>query len=279
MAEATTSTTERRRSINWRDEVSAIPQYTLGQILLIWVAAAIPMGILWWLVAPALARGSQNPLPVLLAVLTVGLVWQFVLVLLLLFRETGTLRWSVIRPRLWLNTPRSPQTGAPSRRLWLWLIPIVVLTAGYEFAVGGLLDKVWVSLFPFLAEPPGASLAAALATPQAKAQLVGAWGVWVLFLVNALFNTVLGEELLFRGLLLPRMAGAFGRWDWVMNGLLFGLYHLHKPWILLSAAIEGILLFALPSRYYRSSWFGIIAHSGQSVFFAILTLGLVLGLA
>jgi hypothetical protein len=75
------------------------------------------------------------------------------------------------------------------------------------------------------------------------------------------------------------MAGAFGKWDWAMNGLLFGLYHLHKPWIMLSAAIEAAVLFALPSRYYRSSWFGIIAHSGQSIFFAIIILGLVLGLA
>jgi CAAX protease family protein len=279
MAEAIVSTTEQPRATSWRDEGSAIPQYTFGKILLIWAAAAIPMGILQWLAAPALARGAQNPISVYLAVLGAGLVWQFVLVLLLLHRETGTLRWSVIRPRLWLNTPRSPQTGAPSRRLWLWLIPIIILTAAYEFAVGGLLDKVWVSLFPFLAEPPGASLGAALATPQAKAQMVGAWGVWLLFMVQAVFNTVLGEELLFRGLLLPRMAGTFGRWDWVMNGLLFGLYHIHKPWIVLSAAIEAMLLFAFPSRYFRSSWFGIIAHSGQTVFFGFLLLGLVLGLA
>jgi hypothetical protein len=40
-----------------------------------------------------------------------------------------------------------------------------------------------------------------------------------------------------------------------------------------------MLLLALPSRRLRSAWFGIIAHSGQSIYFAILILGLVLGLA
>jgi len=145
--------------------------------------------------------------------------------------------------------------------------------------VSGIFDTLWVSIFPFIAEPPGFSLGAALDTPEAKSQLVGAWGIYTLFIFSALFNTVLGEELLFRGLLLPRMGGVFGKWDWVMNGLLFGLYHLHQPWGILSAAIEGMLLFALPSRYFRSSWFGIIAHSGQSIYFAILLLGLVLGLA
>ena len=36
------------------------------------------------------------------------------------------------------------------------------------------------------------------------------WGLFALIVVLFLFNTVLGEELLFRGLLLPRMRGAFG---------------------------------------------------------------------
>ena len=49
----------------------------------------------------------------------------------------------------------------------------------------------------------------------------GAWGWFAVIVVLAVFNTVLGEELLFRGLLLPRMQGVFGRWDWVANGVLF----------------------------------------------------------
>lgn len=88
----------------------------------------------------------------------------------------------------------------------------------------------------------------------------------------------MGKELLFRGVLLPRMAGVFGKWDWLANGVVFGLYHLHEPWVILNASIEGILFLALPSRYYRSAWFGIIAHSGQSIFFSFLILGLVLGM-
>ncbi|MCB0062760.1 MAG: hypothetical protein KDE19_11615 [Caldilineaceae bacterium] len=64
-----------------------------------------------------------------------------------------------------------------------------------------------------------------------------------------------------------------------MNGILFGFYHLHQPWGILSAAVDGMLLYALPSRYFRSAWFGIIAHSGQSIYFTFLILGLVLGLA
>jgi membrane protease YdiL (CAAX protease family) len=258
---------------------TTIPQYTLSRILLIWGAAAFPMAILGWLIAPALTRASDHSVRIRLGVLTVGLVWQFVLVTFLLYRETGTLRWSAVRGRLWLNTPRSPETGATRSRLWWWLIPAVLLTALFDLGVKPTFDRVWVSAFPLLAEPNGWSLNAALATPEARAQLAGAWGTWGLFLLSALFNTFLGEELLFRGVLLPRMAGAFPKSDWLVNGFLFGLYHLHQPWGILSSVTHGVLFFALPSRYFRSSWFGIVAHSGQSIFFAILILGLVLGLA
>jgi uncharacterized protein len=47
--------------------------------------------------------------------------------------------------------------------------------------------------------------------------------------VLAVFNSVRGEELLFRRLLLPKMQGVFGRRDWVPHGALFAVYHLHQP--------------------------------------------------
>lgn len=259
--------------------LAPLPQYSLRKILLVWAAAALPMGLLGWVVAPALAHNAQNPVVERLAVLTVGLGWQFILVMLLLYQEAGNLHWSTIRQRLWLQTPRSVRTGQPRGRLWWWLIPLLLLTALYETQIQGSIDHLWVSVFPFLREPAGFDLSAALATPAARAQLAGAWSVLGLFLLNALFNTVIGEELLFRGLLLPRMAGVFGKKDGVMNGLLFGLYHLHQPGTILGSAIAGIVCFALPSRRFRSAWFGVIAHSGQSIFLAILILGLVLRLA
>ena len=62
------------------------------------------------------------------------------------------------------------------------------------------------------------------------------------------------------------------------NGLLFGLYHLHQPWSIPGSVITG-WLFAYPARRFRSTWLAIILHSGQSVLFLFLILGLVLGLA
>jgi membrane protease YdiL (CAAX protease family) len=87
---------------------------------------------------------------------------------------------------------------------------------------------------------------------------------------------VIGEELLFRGLLLPRMRAVFGRRDWVVNGALFTLYHLHQPWSMPATLVEGIFLEAYPSRRFQSAWMGIIVHSVQSVFVIFVVLALVL---
>jgi membrane protease YdiL (CAAX protease family) len=103
----------------------------------------------------------------------------------------------------------------------------------------------------------------------------GAWGWYAVLAVLAVFNTVLGEELLFRGLLLPRMRGVFGKGDFVANGVLFATYHLHQPWSIPTALMD-IIVLAYPSRRFQSAWMGIIVHSAQSVVILAVVLGLVL---
>ena len=101
---------------------AALPQYSLRQILAIWAAAALPMGVLAWVVAPAVADHLSGPGALsraLIVTLTAGLVWQFALVMFLVGREQGTLRWSVLRDALWLRAPRAPRTGRRGGRVWL----------------------------------------------------------------------------------------------------------------------------------------------------------------
>ena len=72
----------------------------------------------------------------------IGLMWQVVLSFIILYRETGTLNMGAIRQRTWRQRPRDPKTGEPRGRLWLWLIPLIVLTAAIEFVVSQPLDGV-----------------------------------------------------------------------------------------------------------------------------------------
>jgi len=258
-------------------------QYSLARILGIWALAAIPMGILSWIVFPALSPDfGSDPLGAAvtrIVLLTFGLIWLFVLSMILVRQEEGDLRWATIKRRLWLNTPRDPKNGETRRRLWLWVIPFLIGIVVWELALTSSVDALWVSIFPFLAEPPGYSFAAVLDSQEILERLVGAWWFLALFIVFAVFNTILGEEFLFRGVLLPKMEGVFGRWSWVANGVLFGFWHVHQPWSIVGAVVSGVFFYAFPTRRFRSTWMGVIVHSGQSVFIAFLILGIVLGLA
>ena len=258
-------------------------QYSRAKILGIWVLAAVPMGIMSWVVFPALSPDyNSDPLGAAVTrfvLLTLGLIWLFVLSMIIVRQEEGDLRWASIKRRLRLNTPRDVGTGEPSRRLWIWIIPIMIASIVWEMGLVPYVDSLWVSIFPFFAEPPGYGFGAVLQSQEILDRLVGAWWFFGLFVLSAVFNSILGEGFLFRGVLLPRMEGVFGRWSWLANGVLFGFYHIHQPWGLLQNVISGALLYAFPSWRFRSTLMGIIVHSLQSIYFGFLVLGIVLGLA
>jgi uncharacterized protein len=244
-----------------------IPQYRRRAILAVWAAAALPMAALAWLVAPVVAarlsgEGNLAMVKALTACLTVGLIWQFVLVMALVRHEQRSLRWSTLREALWLRSPRSPRSGRIGGRIWLVLIPLVL-----AFAVAGFI--------PTFGAPDSRDLGSFLGSDAGQSFFSGNWGWFAVMVVLWVFNGVLGEELLFRGFLLPRMNGAFGRGDWAANGVLFAAYHLHIPWQIPVILLDMFTL-SYPTKRYQSAWIGIAVHSSQSVFFGAIVLALVL---
>jgi uncharacterized protein len=258
-------------------------QYSLAKILGIWALATVPMGILSWIVFPALSPDYRSdPLGAgvtRIVLLTIGLVWLFILSMIIVRQEEGNLRWATVKRRLRLNTPRDPKTGEPRRRLWLWVIPLIIAIVVWEVALKSSVSELWVSIFPFFAEPPGYSMTAFFESREILQQLVGAWWFFGLFVVFSVFNVFLGEELLFRGVLLPKMEGVFGRWSWVASGVLHAFWHVHQPWVIAETVIGAAFLYTFPSWHFRSTWMGVIVHSVQNVFFSFLILGVILGLA
>ncbi len=256
--------------------IKSVEQYSLCKILLIWALATVPMGLLAWVIYPALApRMKMESGIVLWILMLIGLMWQVALSLIILYREHGTLRLSAIRYRTWRQQPRDPKTGQPRAILWLWLIPALVLSAVLALVVNSMIKKAWTSVLPFLAEPAGYNLQVLADTPE---KWVGAWFLLGLMLVQIVGNYLYGEEFLFRSILLPKMKGVFGKWDWLANAVLFGIYHLHKPWHIPSSILSGIV-YAYPSRRFRSTWFGVIIHGADGLLLLFIILSLVLGLA
>jgi membrane protease YdiL (CAAX protease family) len=266
-----------------QEAAGAEEQYGLAKILGIWLAVALPFFVLGWVVFPALAPDfDTDPIgrgAVKMAAIAVGLIWESILALIIVYREEGDLRWSTLQRRLRLNTPSDPRTGAPRRKLWLWLIPLVLLHVALSWTILPEIDS-WVSkVIPLFTPPEGSELVEFLRSPEAMSKMVGAWWLLGLFLVMGFFN-ILGEEFLFRGVLLPRMQGVFGKWDWVANGVLGTLYHTHMPWSWLgTTGISWIFLYALPAKYLRSTWVSVIAHGSMVVLETVIFVGFIAGLA
>jgi uncharacterized protein len=184
------------------DRYEGIEQYSLKKIVAVWAAAAVPMGVLAWVVAPLLQDLFSGPEPLvqsLLVCLTAGLAWQFVLVLILLRQEIGSFEWSRVRDALWLRAPRDAKTGRVGGKIWWWALPFLL-----GFAA-------WAAVAPELPIPDDMDLNKFLGSDTGQDFFSGAWGWFAVIVALAVFNTVLGEELLFRGVLLPRMRGVFGK--------------------------------------------------------------------
>lgn len=236
-------------------------QLTKRGIVGVWAGAALPMALNTWVVGPIVAHhvdGPQALARTLIALLTAALVWQFAFVMILVHREQGTLRWSTIREVLWLRPPRSPRTGRVGGRLWLMVIPLILGVGLAQFV-------------PQLPHPASRDFGVLMGTVGFQQFMRGSW-LWFAVLVTMfVFNTVLGEELLFRGYLLPRMHGEFGDRDWIVNGLIFAAYHLHRFWGIPGTLLDTFFL-VYPTKRYRSAWIGIAVHSFQTVILTIAVL-------
>ena len=256
-----------------RTQAEQLDQYTLWKILGIWALVALPMALLVWVVVPAVIPYSPFApgITYWLAIIA-GMAWEFVVALVIIYRELGTLRWSAIRQRTWLQTPRDPKTDKPTRKLYWWVLPPLLLDALVIVVLTGYLDAPMSWLFPGLQAPLYTDMAL-LARPEFQGQ----WWLLGITLVSISFNYFLGEEFLWHGILLPKMQGVFGKYDWVANAVLFGFYHVMKPWSLISV-IAGNLMYSWPARRFRSNWMAVIVHGAEALPVLVMVLAVILGL-
>jgi membrane protease YdiL (CAAX protease family) len=144
-------------------------------------------------------------------------------------RDGYPLSWAGIKTRFRLL----PMTPAD----WLWAIGGFLITF---LSIGALsfTALLLIQAIPAIGPPdffppwqkPGTSFDVALFTTFIGAPLKGNWSVAVLFLIMLSFN-IFGEELWWRGYILPRQEKAHGRWTWSVHGLLWLVWHVaFYPW-------------------------------------------------
>ncbi|KAA3644629.1 MAG: CPBP family intramembrane metalloprotease [Chloroflexi bacterium] len=107
--------------------------------------------------------------------------------------------------------------------------------------------------------------------------LIGNWLALVSYSL-LIFVNVIGEELWWRGYILPRQELAFGKYAWFIHGLLWWGFHAFKWWDILPLLAPTLLISFLAQRS-KNTWPGIVIHfliNGLAIpLIALAVLGLI----
>jgi membrane protease YdiL (CAAX protease family) len=226
-------------------------------------------------VTPALIRLGLTPFQATVVTFTVPSAILFAFAFGLYKRDGYPLEWSSIKTRFRLLR----MTGKD----WLWAIGGFVVTF-LSIGLVGVTAQMLITAIPAIAPPdffpiwlrPGASFSVPLFAEFIGAPLKGNWGVLILFFVMLFFN-IFGEELWWRGYILPRQEVVHRRWTWVVNGFLWLLWHVtFYPWQLF-ALLPICLILPYIAQRRQNTWVAIVIHT-QNAIVLLLILAAVLGL-
>jgi len=258
------------------EQIASTPRpLPLWQALLYFGLPALLFRLSLYAATPALMRLGLPPFDAFIVSFTVSAAILFALAFGFCKRDGYAVSWSALKTRLRLL----PIT----RKDWLWVIGgvVVYLTlGGLSFAA-----QLLISAFPAIAPPDffppflkgDASFDLALFANYVGAPLQGNWRVALLYFVMLFFN-IFGEELWWRGYILPRQEQAHGRWAWAIHGLLWWLWHLaFYPWQVV-ALLPICLIIPYVAQRRQNSWPGIIIHWANGISL-LLVLAMVLGIA
>jgi len=167
----------------------------------------------------------------------------------------------------WLELKNRFRFNRMDGKSWLWTGG---LTLFMFFSVGLLAFTArWLASFSLLAPPdywpaelkptiPSASANNVIPSEFMGISLAGNWWILIVLLISLVIATF-GEELWWRGYILPRQELAHGKRTWVIHGLLWTSFHLFAPWNLI-AILPGSLALSYVAQRLKNTWPAVIAH-------------------
>ena len=72
---------------------------------------------------------------------------------------------------------------------------------------------------------------------------------------------IMGEEILWRGVILPQQELVFGKFTWIIHGALWSVFHIAFGWQLLLTMIPILFIQSYVVQRQMNSWIGVIIHA------------------
>lgn len=217
----------------------SIPQLGVWTIILMFAWPAAWFTFLIYVVGRQLIpEGGTTPTWLRLLVIVLGTGAELVAGLVLLRREGYRLTLGALRDRIRWRWPKGWKA---------WALAAIVFVLGMSLSMAmGPVNRGLASVPGFV--PPEWWGAGNNPTVQVNSaadafpdiELEANYLFVLLYLAIGLVFNIFGEEIYYRGYLLPRMRGAFGKWDWVANGVLFTLKHVYQRWLYPGILVGGL---------------------------------------
>jgi membrane protease YdiL (CAAX protease family) len=141
---------------------------------------------------------------------------------------------------------------APTRRDWTWTLAGLAATivgTGVVFGVAMLIAHLF-GLPPLSTSPHFLSFE----------PLQGNDRLLLLVWAPMFFFNIVGEELFWRGYILPRQEAAFTRRAWLVNACLWTVFHVAFGWHLLLLLAPILFIVPYVAQRTRNTWPGIVIH-------------------
>lgn len=222
---------------------SIVDQHPLPLSIALHLLPGVLTGIGFFLLGPAIQRSGYPPF-VAQCIADVLLLAPFILGVLsyLGYKKNGRLSLDGIV----LNRERL------SWRTYLLYVPIVFVAAGLIPLLAPVSNFIYARLFAWW---PAAYNQMPDLSSFTRSNLIVAFAANVLVIM--LMAPIL-EEMYFRGFLLPRLS-RFGLWAVPLHSLLFALFHVWTPWMVVARAI-GLLPLIYVAQRKKNIYIGMIAH-------------------
>ena len=171
-----------------------------------------------------------------------GLFFPLLITALFILRQEG-LR---LNKQVWTERLRfTKMTGTD----WLWCIGALVVV--------GILSAAIIEVLKVFIDEVNFQPAFMIFEPLTA----GRYWILLLWLPYWLLN-IMGEEVLWRGALLPRQEIVFGKFTWLVHGFFWGIFHIGFGWQLLVSLLPILFIQSFVVQRRKNSWTGIIIHAG-----------------
>jgi len=131
---------------------------------------------------------------------------------------------------------------------WLWSLAAIVVI--------GVLSLIIVKLLEAIIGKVDSSPSFMYFEPLTP----GRYWILLAWLPYWLLN-IMGEEILWRGVILPRQELVSGKVTWLIHGICWGIFHIAFGWQLLLTLIPMLFIQSYVVQRRKNSWTGVVIHA------------------